>query len=221
VPPEVKDQLGALVTVPFNEAAKLMTDYAYTQEGDELNPLIITAKEAVPSDGMVESIETELERLCPSCKSTTINVPVADWAGKMQGEVQSALAKDPNINYILPLYDPMVMGVVSGVNAAGRSGSVKIASYATTPSVLKQIQDGDVVQMDVGESTDWIAYATLDQALRLMAGEPPIPADERNVQLGLRVFDDSNVDETGTPPTSDKGFGDDYARGYRELWGVQ
>lgn len=221
VPPEVEKELGAVVTVGFNQAATLMTDYAFQQEGDKLNPLIITAKEAVPSDGMVESIQTELKRLCPSCKSTLINVPVADWASKMQGEVQSALAKDPKINYILPLYDPMVLGVSSGVNAAGRSGSVKIASYATTPSVLKLIQDGDVVQMDVGESTDWVAHATMDQALRLMSGEPPVPADEDNERLGLRVFDDTNVDETGTPPSSSKGFGDAYVDGYRKLWGLQ
>lgn len=221
VPPEVEQELGAAVTVGFNEAATLMTDYAFQQEGDKLNPLIITAKEAVPSDGMVESIQTELKRLCPSCKSTVINVPVADWASKMQGEVQSALAKDPSINYILPLYDPMVMGAASGVNAAGRSGSVKIASYATTPSVLKLIQDGDVVQMDVGESTDWVAHATMDQALRLMAGEPPVPADGDNERLGLRVFDDTNVDETGTPPSSEKGFGNDYVDGYRKLWGLK
>lgn len=219
--PKVEQELGAVVYVAFNQAATLMADYALAEKGEDLNALIVTAKEAVPSAGMEESIKSEVARLCPSCKTTTINVPVADWASKMQGEVQSALAKDPDINYVLPLYDPMVIGAQAGVNAAGRSGTVNIASYATTPAVLKLIQDGDVVQMDVGESVEWVAYATMDQALRLLTGEPPLPRGDNNEKLGLRVFDDSNVDETGTPPTSDQGFGDEYVAGYEQLWGLK
>lgn len=220
-PDDVQKDLGAFVYVAFDEAAELMADFAFSQKGEDLNALIITAKEAVPSAGMVESIENRLGKLCPSCETTLINVPVAEWETKLQGAVQSALAQNPDINYILPIYDPMVIGVQSGVTAAGKTTSVSIASYATTPDVLKLIQDGETVQMDVGESTSWVAYATMDQALRLLSGNKPIPGGDNNEKLGLRVFDDSNVDETGTPPESSKGFGDEYVQGYEKLWGLK
>ena len=33
-------------------------------------------------------------------------------------------------------------------------------------------------------------------------------------------FDDSNVDETGTPPNFTDGYCDSYVTGYEELWGL-
>lgn len=219
-PSSVTEALGAMVFVDFNGAARLMTDYAVANTPEKLHPLIIGAKELVPSNGMVSAIKDELGKLCPTCEAKVIDVPATQWPTKMQSAVQSALAADPKLNYILPVFDPMVLTAQAGVTAAGRAGQVKIASYATTPAVLKLIQEGDTVAMDVGEDVRWVAYATMDQALRVLSGVAPLPDGPNNEKLGLRIFDKSNVDETGRPPVAGKGFGDDYVDGYRKLWGV-
>ena len=218
VPKNVSDVMAAFVQGTFHQAGRLMANYAYVNTDGEPYPLIVEAAEAAPSAGMVKAIKDELKSLCPDCSSKTINVPVADWATKMRGAVQSALVQDPKINYVLPLYDSMSIGAQAGVMAAGKK--TPIASYNGTPAVLKLIQDGDIVQMDAGENVNWIAYATMDQALRLLSGEPPVPDSDNNQRLPLRVFDDNNIDEAGAPPVAGKGYGDAYVDGYRKLWGL-
>ena len=57
----------------------------------------------------------------------------------------------------------------------------------------------------------------MDQAFRVIAGVPPVPSE----RTPLRVFDDRNVDQAGSPPPFDRGYGRAYVDGYRELWGVK
>ena len=208
--------IDALMPVPFHEAARAEVDYAVMESGAETNALIITSSEVLPSDGIVQAMQEQLATRCPECTSKVVNVPITDWATKIQGEVQSALVADPSINWVIPIYDSMSQFAVPGIVAAGREGAVRISTFNGTPFVLEFIQDGDVVAMDIGESLDWIAYANMDQAFRLLAGMEPLETEN----LPLRVFDDSNVEETGTPPTFADGYGDSYVTGYEELWGL-
>ena len=221
VPDSVKSVMGGFMQGPFAEAGKLMASYSFVTTDGEPHPLIITAEEAAPSAAFEEAIKAQLEKLCPDCESQTINVPVADWASKMRGAVQSALVADPEINSVLPLYDSMSIGAQAGIAAANKAGQAGIASFNGTPAALKLIEEGDIMEMDAGESIDWIAYATMDQLLRLMVGVPVVPEGNNNQQLPLRVFTDSNIAETGSPPQQDKGYGDEYVEGYEKLWGLK
>jgi ribose transport system substrate-binding protein len=221
VPDSVKKVMAGFVQGPFAEAGKLMADWAFVKTGGEPHPLIVTAEEAAPSAAMVEAIEAQIKQLCPSCTTTTTNVPVPDWASKMQGAVQSALLKDPEINSVLPLYDSMSIGAAAGIAAANKEGQIGIASYNGTPAVMKLIEEGEVMEMDAGENTNWIAYAMMDQELRLLSGEPVVPDGTNNEALPLRVFNDGNIAEAGSPPAAGKGYGDEYVEGYEKLWGLK
>jgi ribose transport system substrate-binding protein len=81
---------------------------------------------------------------------------------------------------------------------------------------MKLIQDGKVMAMDVGENIAWLGYSEMDQAGRILTGADPIA--DGNEMTPLRVFTKDNIDETGTPPTPDKGYGDAYVSGYGALW---
>ncbi len=78
------------------------------------------------------------------------------------------------------------------------------------------VQQDDVVAMDVGDKPAWIGWGIMDQVFRVVAGVGPLPSEH----TPLRVFDDANVDETGRPPQFALGYGDSFAAGYRQLWGV-
>jgi ribose transport system substrate-binding protein len=212
------DNLTGIVPAPFNNAAKLEANWIVADSGGKASVLVVQSAEAPPSAGGVQTIQDELSALCPdTCKNTVIDVPVADWATKTQGEVQSALVKDSSINYVLPLYDGMVQFALAAVTASGAGNDVKIVSFNGTPSVLKMIQDGTPVAMNVGENPEWLAYANMDQALRILAGEEPVD----NEHTPARVFTKDNVDDAGTPPELGKGYGDAYIAGYEKLWGLQ
>lgn len=216
--PSYADLVASYVTVPFAKSGELSVDYAVSQDGCEVDVLIINAAEVPPSDGIVEAMQSRLTELCPDAKSKVINVPVVDWGTKIQPEVQSALQANPNLNWILPIYDSMSLPAEAGVKAAQKGDDVRIASYNGTPDVLKLIQDGDIMAAEQGENVNWLGYANMDQMFRTLGAGPII--EDGNVQTPLRTFDDSNIDEVGTPPQADKGYGDAYVSGYEEIWGI-
>lgn len=212
------DLVTSYVSVPFNKSGELSVDYAVSEDGCDVNVLIINAAEVPPSDGIVGAMEGRLSELCPDAKSKVINVPVVDWGTKIQPEVQSALQADPETNWILPIYDSMSLPAEAGVRAAQKGSDVRIASYNGTPDVLKLIQDGDIMAADHGENGDWLAYANVDQMMRTLGGGPII--EDGVVETPLRTFDDTNVDDAGNPPDFSQGYGEAFRDGYEEIWGL-
>jgi ribose transport system substrate-binding protein len=108
--------------------------------------------------------------------------------------------------------------VVPAIQLGGGITRVKVATFNGTPGILRMIQTGDTVEMIVGENETHLGYAAMDQAMRLMTGVDPI--GDGDYGIPLRVFDDSNVDETGDPPQYGVGYGDQWRDGFLEAWGL-
>ena len=204
------------VPAPFEQAGRLEADFVIGDSEGDANVLAITSKDARSTGPLLAGLKDEFESKCPDCKLRLVDVPIPDWASKIRGEVQSALVRDPNIDYVIATYDSMSQFAVPAIVAAGKADKIKIAAFNGTPFVLGMIQDGNVVAMDVGENLAWVGWASMDQAFRVVAGERPA----RSEHTPLRVFDADNADETGDPPRFDRGYGQPYVEGYRQLWGV-
>jgi ribose transport system substrate-binding protein len=206
--------LSGTVNAPFDAAVKLMADYVISKSNGTGHALVISANDAAPSEGMVDAIQQEFSTYCPGCTVDVQNVAVADWSTKVQPLVQAELAKDPQLKYVLPLFDFGASFAQSGINAAGKSGQAQIVSYNGTANVLQQLgASGSAVAMDVGEPLPWLGYAFMDQAFRLLTGQPTVPEN-----TPIRVFTSDNVSELGNPVSYDKGYGNAYIQGYTDLW---
>lgn len=212
--------VDAVVPGPFPVAARLETDYTVAKTPDaKVNALIVTSNEVASGKGIVQMIGDEYKDLCPdTCKTTVVNVPLTDWATKMQSSVQSALLKDPTINWVIPIFDSMSQFVVPGIKAAGKKDSVKVSTFNGTEFVMKMLQQKDVVAADVGQSQNWLGWAFIDQALRIAAGEDPVKYE--TAPIPVRQWDESNISEAGTPPKDNTGYGDTYVPGFKKLWGL-
>jgi ribose transport system substrate-binding protein len=184
--------------------------------GGDADVLVVTSRDAPSTGPLVRGLKDEFASRCPNCELRFVDVPIADWATRLRTEVQSALVRDPNTDYVIPIYDSMSQFAVPAIVAAHRDERVKLSTFNGTPFVLRMLQEKDVVAMDVGEDLAWIGWASMDQAFRAVANEPPV----RSENTPLRVFDDGNVHETGRPPRFDMGYGDAYVEGYRKLWGL-
>ncbi|MFD1811017.1 sugar ABC transporter substrate-binding protein [Rhodococcus gannanensis] len=217
LPADLAGLVDATTDAPLSEANRLTVDWMIDRTEGAGNALIITSNEVPPAKAEVAAMEDEISTYCPRCTVKVVNVPVAEWATKIQSEVQSALSADPNINFILPIYDSMSLYAQAGIKAAGKAGQVEISSVNGTPAVLKIQQDDGIVTMNVGESIPWLAWATMDQAGRLLLGLDPVPNGAEETPLKLITAE--NIDETGTPPQPDKGYGTAYVTGYEALWG--
>jgi ribose transport system substrate-binding protein len=209
-------EVAGRTDIPYEQAGRLLADWAIWKTGGKANALVVTVNEVPSTEPMVNGIKDEFANHCGSeCKLSFANVTIAESAQKVQPEVQTALVRDPGINYVLALYDSVeVPGVVAAITAANAGNRVKVATFNGTPSILKMIADGDIVEMDVGEDIRWIAYAIMDTDLRLLAGLDPV----KDPKVGIRVFDDSNIADAGSPPKDATGYGDSYIDGYAKMW---
>ena len=207
----------ACVPGPFEQAGRIEADWVIADSGARANVLVITSNDARSTVPLLSGLKSEFETRCPACKVRYVDVPIPDWSARVQTEVQSALIRDPRIDYVIPIYDSMSQYVVPAIRASNATDRVKISTFNGTPFVLKMLQDEDIVQMDVGENLAWVGWATMDQAFRLIAGVEPA----RSANTPLRVFDDTNIDQAGRPPELDQGYGAAFVPGFEELWGVR
>jgi ribose transport system substrate-binding protein len=207
--------VAARVDIPYNQAGRLLADWAIWKSNGDANALVVTVNEVPSTEPMVAGIKDEFSKNCPGCTLSHTNVTIAEAAQRIQPQVQTELVRNPEINYVLALYDSVeVPGTLAAIRAANAANRVKIATFNGTPAILKMIKEGDIVEMDVGEDIRWIAYAVMDQDMRLLAGLPPV----KDPKIGIRVFDDSNIDEAGSPPRDATGYGNSYVDGYQKLW---
>ncbi|HZO96126.1 MAG TPA: sugar ABC transporter substrate-binding protein [Gaiellaceae bacterium] len=208
--------VGGLVNIPYNVAGRLIADQAIVDTGGKADALVVTINQVKSTVPMVAGVKSEFAKYCSGCKLTFTDVTIADVATKIQPNVQAALTADPNINYVICLYDSAEAPFASAaIRAAGRVGKVKISTFNGTPEVLKDVEKGDIITMDVGENLEWIGYAIVDQSMRIVGGLRPVKSEH----VPVRVFDRSNIAQAGPKFTS--GWGTSYVRGYQKLWGLK
>jgi ribose transport system substrate-binding protein len=200
------------IPAPYTLSGQLMANHAIVDTKGQANALIITSSDVIGSPPFVKSIQDTFKKNCPDCKYTVVNVPVASWSTKIGPAVIGAIQREPDLNYIIPIYDPETEFVVPALRQAGKLGEIKIATYAGTPFVLEYIAK-DWAHMDVGENLDWVGYAMLDDEMRLIGGLKPVFPE----YIAIRVFTKENVGD-GKDPV--KLYGTDVGKGWRKLWGL-
>src|SRR5206468_13120783 len=114
---------------PFEQAGRLEADAVITQSGGHADVLVITSNDAHSTVPLVRGLSGELRERCHGCRTRSVDVPIPDWATRIPTEVQSALVRDPQIDYVIPIYDSMSQFVVPAIRAAGAGGRVKISSF--------------------------------------------------------------------------------------------
>lgn len=212
VPPGVT----ATVRTPATRRMRLVSDYVISDTEGEGDVLVLTSDDIRISRAIGPAIEDQFATECPGCSVTVADVPLADWAGKIQTTVQSEITRNPDLDYIIPIFDGMAQYTIAGVLQSGAQDRVSIATADGTPSVLADLQRGRVVKLEGGTNPSWIAWANMDQAMRILSGAGAIESGNEN--LPIRLIDESNVAETGEPPVLGQGFGDAYIDGYDKLW---
>lgn len=110
--------------------------------------------------------------------------------------VVSYLRAHTGVNYVFMPYDPAAAAVVPAIAQAGLAGSVKVVSVLGSQQNLGFVHSGHVELADAAYDNQYMGYAMLDQAARLLSGKPLATPEGEN--LPLVVLDSSNVPRAGT-----------------------
>jgi ribose transport system substrate-binding protein len=189
----MEKNIAGQIALPYTHAATLMADAAIAMSNGHANVMVINSSDYVTSPPMAAAIKATFTKYCPGCTVTYPDVPIADWATQLVPLVENAVHQNPNLQYILPLYDTELPIIDPALKAANATNRVKIISMPGTYSLIPFIgQPGNPYAVAIGSSEVQSGYAWADDAARLLAGERNTPA-LLNAQIGIRVFDKANV----------------------------
>lgn len=206
------------VSLPYETGGGLLADWTIADSKGDADVLVITMNEVIGTKALVKGIKEGFAANCAECKVDFLDISLANFQQQLQPQVEARLNKDPNINYVIATFDSaMAPFAQAAIRTVGRQNQVKVVASDGTPSVLKDVQNHNGVSVDVGYGLDWIAHAILDQHMRAMGGLETV----EDPKTPLRIFDETNIDETGKPPVYTKGYGDSYLSGYDTLWQLE
>ena len=112
-----------------------------------------------------------LKHECPACSVATQKIGLAS-ASQVPSQTSAALLSHPNTQYVLPEFDALDQAVGQGIQQAGFTHKVKVATSAGDLPALQQIKAGTFVGRHAGEDFPYEGWANADEAMRMMLGKP-------------------------------------------------
>lgn len=202
----------------YELAGRLLAAWAAADSDGSANGVTIQSSDAPSQAAMLGGFEDAWDQYCSGCPLEVEDVAVPDWQSRLGPVTQSAINQNPDLNYLLPMYDGMMLQVVPAVRQAGALEQVSMGSLNATPAVMELLEAGDI-EMNIGESNPWLSWGAADQLLRAMVGEDTV--EDENIPL--RVFTQENFpSDVGDPSDPSTWYGDvDFRANYRELWGIE
>ena len=215
LPPTAPPGVVAAADQPHQAVGKLMADFTIADSGATGKVVVLWSSDAkgigVPQ---LKGITDEFKRLAPKMTVETRDVPVARWTADLP-TLTGTLIADPNVKYLLPLYDGMVLNMLPAVHAANAQHRVKIVSFNALPAMMTSLSKRDVVAADVGTSGQQLGWALADQILRVLTRHRPL----LDIQLPIRLFDNKNIGSINLSAPQQTWYGNvNFAAAYEKLW---
>jgi ribose transport system substrate-binding protein len=199
----------------YFEGGRLAAAKAIVDTNGEAKVVIFNTSEITPSAPVVEGMKDILER-CDTCEVVAENdTPLAEWSTALTPKAVSVIRQNPDVNYLLPIFDAMGIFVHAGILQANAGERVKVAAFNGTPAALDLILQGDTFTGDPGQPNGWLGWHAVDQAMRGMLGLEP-----GNPEIPIRFFDDENLQGVDVNDLDEPYGNPDYRSGFMELWGV-
>jgi len=218
-PPASLREVGveAIASFCYTCAGQQMAQFAVADTDGDVNAVLFDVPEIGVSKLERQGFTSELKELCPDCQVKVVDAPLAQWNKDLPSLTTSVLQRDPNVNYLVPLYDSMIALMEPAV-ARAQATDVKVVSYNATEPALTMLEDGQLVAGDVGGMNAWLGWAAMDQIARLATDNEPAA----DVEIPHRIFTADNIDSIDLSAPETEWYGDlDLAAEYTKLWGVE
>jgi ribose transport system substrate-binding protein len=187
--PLIEGQTG-VSSQPFGLTGELAADWIIKDSGGKANVLFLNTPDVIGSTTEQEAFSKELEANCPDCKVSVKGVTLANWASDLGPTTSAELVKNPNLNYVVPTFDPMTQFVNPAIQQTGKSSSVKVVSVNGNLAFMQDMASGNsLTKALVGIDLNALGYIEADQMLRAMTGNQPL----EKAYAPVRVFDEASV----------------------------
>jgi len=202
------------VSYDYTRIGEILASFVVADSAGDADAALITTSDSVTTALSAEGMQEIFGSLCPECGFEERDVLIADWATRL-GPVSSSLLQDPEIDYLMPIYDAMATFVIPEIKRVGREvGLVTGGGDVLLPEMKKE----DIVQAVLGQPAYWAGWSTIDQTLRAIVGADPV--EDEDIQL--RLFTQDNVDSLDLEGSEQSLYGGvDLEAEYGALWGLK
>ncbi|GAA3652747.1 hypothetical protein GCM10022237_10820 [Nocardioides ginsengisoli] len=207
-------EFWASVGTDLELGGRLIASKAVLDTDGKANVLFVDSEGLAPEPPVVKGIKQVLGA-CKGCTLQTKNVPLADWGTQITPLVVTSIRANPNLNYVITLFDGMAIFATAGVQQAGAVNKVHVVSHNGGSAALALVKQGDIFTADPGVSEEWSAWATVDQSMRAMLGMEP-----GNPLVPYLYLDTAAVKDIDVTQERDV-YGDSFIPGFRKLWGLE
>lgn len=216
----VPDEIAGVSSQPFVLSGELAADWIIADSDGQANVLLITTPDVEGSICQQEGFEAEMAAFCPECEVTVEGVTLGNWATDLGQTVSASLSRDPNIDYVFPVFDPMTQFTNPAIQQAGKADSVKVVTVNGNLPFMQELADPDsLIHAMIGLDLNAQGWQQADLALRALTGNPTVEL----VYPPARVFTKENVadltlDEESANNSSWYGGAGTVDEFFEELW---
>ncbi len=176
------------------------------------NSVVYSTKEFIAANAQREGILSKLEA-CAGCTTDGPIMMVGSQIATTLGEEEVAYIRThQDVDYVVCPYDPACPAMVTAIQSAGLAEQVKMVADLGNEQNLELIRNEEIQAADVAYDEQYVGWATVDQALRLLDGQKVFEPQGENVPFQLLTKE--NLPEAGQPFTAPF----DYAAAYEKLW---
>jgi ribose transport system substrate-binding protein len=191
-----------------SKQAKANADIVISDSKGKANVLFVGTKtfkcNIQRQQGFLDEMKT-----CATCKVSTLPFAIQS---QLPQQLQAALQKNPNIDYIVGTFDAIALAATDAVRQAGKADQIKVLGFDGDAPNLALVKKGEIQIADVTTGAPEDGWAAADAAARAIAGKdlPPIVS-----VTTLAVTKDNIGQIPGGIYTGPQGFEDQF----KKLWG--
>ncbi len=158
----------------------LMADYIAAKYGANSNVAFYTVPEISFTSLMATSFQSQLAKVCSSCTSRIVPVPVADTGTTAPALIVSDLQSHPSTNVIAFASDETEEGLPAALKIANIN--VKTLGSGPAPENLEYVKEGEETAV-LSADDSVLAWTLLDQAARQIDGQPLVGDEAKGVTV--------------------------------------
>src|SRR3954447_12080848 len=198
-----------------NLGGKLLADYAAANWGANSKIAFYDTPELTFTGLTGTAFQNELKKVCPSCSTRIVHVPIATFGNTAPSRLVSDLQSHPDTTGMVFGTDEVQAGFPAARQAAGGFPKVKTLGNTPNPQGLEYVKEGKTNAV-LGVDLPVLTWVLLDQAARQMAGQQ-LTGDEAK---GLPVLQFLKQQDIKFDPSKGWTGYPDFAQRFAKLWGV-
>ncbi|WP_040796268.1 substrate-binding domain-containing protein [Nocardia higoensis] len=186
-------------------------DWMLSDSGCAADVAILSSSSVAVWENTAAGAKTQIEKECPDCTVTILDVDVANVATAVGSKLQATLQRNPEINYVFPVWDSAVT-YVDPVLAAANSKAKVLARDGLSANLEAIASKGNQDMTVAMPPTGWIGWLAVDDLARAIVGAPA-----PGYVIPTRVVDSTNVADASAARIFPNFV--DYQAAFQAAWG--